>query len=95
MIYFFDCKYLERCKLLIYNVADKKIVSKLIGIREKGRCEYPVQSNYRTIKKGIVESQRYDYYFGKNKLILPPKAYTNMIMNLKTQNHYLKMFFMN
>ena len=89
MIYFFDCKYLERCKLLIYNVADKKIVNKLIGIREKGRSEYPVQSNYRTIKKEIVESQRYDYYFGKNKLILPPKAYTNIVFTYKGEVSYV------
>lgn len=33
---------LERCKLLIENVPDEKIVNKLIEIRGKGRNEYPV-----------------------------------------------------
>ena len=33
---------LERCKLLIENVPDEKIVNKLIEIRGKGRNEYPI-----------------------------------------------------
>lgn len=33
---------LERCKLLIDNVPDREIVSKLIQIRGKGRNEYPI-----------------------------------------------------
>ena len=33
---------LERCKLLIDNVPDEKIVNKLIEMRGKGRNDYPV-----------------------------------------------------
>ena len=32
----------------------------------------------------------YDYYFGKNKLVPPPKAYSNMIRNLKNIELLLK-----
>ena len=32
----------------------------------------------------------YDYYFGKNKLVPPSKAYTNMIKNLKNIESLLK-----
>ncbi len=32
----------------------------------------------------------YDYYSGKNKLVPPPKAYTNMLKNLKKIEPMLK-----
>lgn len=104
---------LERCKLLIDNIPDEKIVNKLIEIRGKGRNEYPVIPVWNSllimpvIECSTVEQLRrelsrnrdlrklcgfndYDYYFGKNKLVPPPKAYTNMIRNLKKIEPILK-----
>lgn len=104
---------LERCKLLIENVPDEKIVSKLVEIRGKGRNEYPVIPVWNSIlimpliECSSVEQLRrelsrnrdlrklcgfndYDYFFGKNKLVPPPKAYTNMIKNLKKIEPLLK-----
>ena len=40
---------LERCKLLIENVPDEKIIHKLIEIRGKGRNEYPVIAVWNSI----------------------------------------------
>lgn len=104
---------LERCKLLIENVPDEKIIHKLIEIRGKGRNEYPVIAVWNSIlimpllECSTVEQLRrelsrnrdlrklcgfndYDYYFGKNKLVPPPKAYPNMIKNLKKIEPLLK-----
>jgi len=104
---------LERCKLLIDNVPDKKIVDKLVKIRGKGRNEYPVVAVWNSIlimpllECSSVEQLRrelsrnrdlrkicgfndYDYYFGKNKLVPPPKAYSNMFKNLKEIEPMLK-----
>ena len=104
---------LERCKLLIDNVPDEKIVSQLIKMRGKGRNDYPVipvwnsllimpliecskveqlrreLSRNRDLRK-ICGFNDYDYYFGKSKLVPPPKAYTNMIKNLKKIEPLLK-----
>lgn len=104
---------LERCKLLIENVPDEKIVEKLIKIRGKGRNEYPVVAVWNSIlimpllECSSVEQLRRelsrnrdlrkicgfndcDYYFGKNKLVPPPKAYSNMFKNLKEIEPLLK-----
>lgn len=104
---------LERCKLLIENVPDEKIVNKLLEIRGKGRNDYPVVAVWNSIlimpllECSTVEQLRrelsrnrdlrklcgfndYDYYFGKNKLVPSPKAYTNMIKNLKKIEPLLK-----
>lgn len=104
---------LERCKLLIENVPDEKIVEELIKIRGKGRNEYPVVAVWNSIlimpllECSSVEQLRrelsrnrdlrkicgfndYDYYFGKNKLVPPPKAYSNMFKNLKEIEPLLK-----
>ena len=104
---------LERCKLLIDNVPDEKIVDKLIKIRGKGRNEYPVIAVWNSIlimpllECSTIEQLRRelsrnrdlrklcgfhdeDYYYGKNKLVPPPKAYTNMIKNLKNIEPMLK-----
>ena len=104
---------LERCKLLIDNVPDEKIIEKLIKIRGKGRNDYPVIPVWNSIlimpviECSTIEQLRrelsrnrdlrklcgfndYDYYFGKNKLVPPPKAYTNMINNLKNIESSLK-----
>ncbi len=104
---------LERCKLLLENVPDEKIVNKLIEIRGKGRNEYPVIPVWNSllimplIECSRVEQLRrelarnrdlrkicgfddYDYYFGKNKLVPPPKAYTNMLKNLQKIEPMLK-----
>lgn len=104
---------LERCKLLIENVPDEKIVNKLIEIRGKGRNEYPIIPVWNSIlimpllECSTVEQLRrelsrnrdlrklcgfndYDYYFGKNKLVPSPKAYTNMFKNLKKIEPLLK-----
>ena len=104
---------LERCKLLIENIPDEKIVNKLIEIRGKGRNEYPVIAVWNSIlimpllECSTVEQLRRelsrnrdlrklcgfrdeDYYYGKNKLVPPPKAYTNMIKNLKKIEPMLK-----
>ena len=104
---------LERCKLLIENVPDKKIIDKLLEIRGKGRNNYPVIPVWNSIlimpllECSTVEQLRrelsrnrdlrklcgfddYDYYFGKNKLVPPPKAYTNMFKNLKKIEPLLK-----
>lgn len=35
---------LERCKLLIDNVPDEKIINKLYEIRGKGRNDYPIEA---------------------------------------------------
>lgn len=104
---------LERCKLLIDNVPDEKIIEKLIEIRGKGRNDYPVIPVWNSllimpiIECSTVEQLRrelsrnrdlrklcgfndYDYYFGKNKLVPPSKAYANMIKNLKNIEPLLK-----
>ena len=104
---------LERCKLLIDNVPDEKIVNKLIEMRGKGRNDYPViavwnsllimpliecstiaqlrreLSRNRDLRK-ICGFRDEDYYYGKNKLVPPPKAYTNLINNLKKIEPLLK-----
>lgn len=97
---------LERCKLLIENVPDEKIVNKLTEIRGKGRNEYPIIPLWNSIlimpliECSTVEQLRrelsrnrdlrkicgfddYNYYFGKSKLVSPPKAYTTLIKHLK------------
>ena len=104
---------LERCKLLIENVPDEKIVNKLIEIRGNGRNDYPVVAVWNSLlimpllECSTIEQLRrelsrnrdlrkicgfddYDYYFGKNKLVPPPKAYTNMLKNLKKIEPLLK-----
>ena len=104
---------LERCKLLIENVPDEKIVRKLVEIRGKGRNDYPVIPVWNSIlimpllECSTIEQLRrelsrnrdlrklcgfddYDFYFGKNKLVPPPKAYTNMFKNLKKIEPMLK-----
>lgn len=104
---------LERCKLLIDNVPDEKIVKKLKEIRGKGRNEYPIEAVWNSIlimpllECSSVEQLRrelsrnrdlrricgfddYNYYFGKNKLVPPPKAYSNMFKNLKIIEPLLK-----
>lgn len=40
---------LERCKLLINNVPDEKIVNKLYEIRGKGRNDYPIEAVWNSI----------------------------------------------
>ncbi len=104
---------LERCKLLIENVPDEKIINKLLEIRGKGRNDYPVipvwnsllimpllecstaeqlrreLSRNRDLRK-ICGFNDYDYFFGKNKLVPPSKAYTNMLKNLKKIEPLLK-----
>ena len=104
---------LERCKLLLENVPDEKIVNKLLEIRGKGRNEYPVVAVWNSIlimpllECSTVEQLRrelsrnrdlrkmcgfddYDYYFGKNKLVPPSKAYSNMFKHLKEIEPMLK-----
>lgn len=104
---------LERCKLLIDNVPDEKIVKKLKEIRGKGRNEYPIEAVWNSIlimpllECSSVEQLRrelsrnrdlrricgfddYNYYFGKNKLVPPPKAYSNIFKNLKIIEPLLK-----
>jgi len=104
---------LERCKLLIENVPDEKIVKKLVEIRGKGRNEYPVIPVWNSIlimpllECSTIEQLRrelsrnrdlrkicgfndYDYYFGKNKLVPPSKAFTNMQKNLQKIEPILK-----
>ena len=104
---------LERCKLLLDNVPDEKIVNKLIEIRGKGRNEYPVIAVWNSIlimpllECSTIEQLRrelsrnrdlrkicgfYDeyYYYGRNKLVPPAKAYTNMINHLKEIEPMLK-----
>ena len=104
---------LERCKFLIENVPDEKIVNKLIEIRGKGRNDYPIIPIWNSIlimpllECSTIEQLRrelsrnrdlrklcgfndYDYYFGKNKLVPPPKAYTNIFKNLKKIEPLLK-----
>lgn len=104
---------LERCKLLIDNVPDEKIVKKLKKIRGKGRNEYPIEAVWNSIlimpliECSTVEQLRrelsrnrdlrrlcgfndYDYYFGKNKLVPPSKAYSNMFQHLKEIEPMLK-----
>lgn len=46
-------------------------------------------SRNRDLRK-ICGFNDYDYYFGKNKLVPPPKAYTNMFINLKNIEPMLK-----
>lgn len=104
---------LERCKLLLENVPDEKIVKKLIEIRGKGRNDYPVVAVWNAIlimpllECSTIEQLRrelsrnrdlrkicgfndYDSYFGKIKLVPPPKAFTNMYKNLKKIEPMLK-----
>ena len=104
---------LERCKLLIENVPDEKIINKLYEIRGKGRNEYVIEAVWNSIlimpliECSTVEQLRRelsrnsdlrklcgfsdsDYYYGKRKLVPPPKAYTNMIKNLKKIEPILK-----
>ena len=104
---------LERCKLLIDNVPDKKIISKLYEIRGKGRNDYPIEAVWNSILimpliecSGVEQLRRElsrnrdlrklcgfndsDYYYGKRKLVPPPKAYTNMFKNLKKIETMLK-----
>ena len=104
---------LERCKLLIENVPDEKIVNKLIEIRGKGRNDYPVIPLWNAflimplLECSTVEQLRrelsrnrdlrklcgfddYNYYFGKTKLVPPPKAFTNMQKNLQKIEPMLK-----
>lgn len=104
---------LERCKLLIENVPDEKIVNKLTEIRGKGRNEYPIIPLWNSIlimpliECSTVEQLRrelsrnrdlrkicgfddYNYYFGKGKLVPPPKAYTTLIKHLKEIEPMLK-----
>ena len=107
---------LERCKLLLNNVPDEMLVSKLVEIRGKGRNDYPVipvwnslliapliecssieqlrreLSRNRDLRK-ICGFNDADYYYGKCKLVPPPKAYTNMIKNLKAIEPMLKDIF--
>ncbi len=104
---------LERCKLLIDNVPDEKIVNKLLEIRGKGRNDYPIIPLWNSIlimpliECSTVEQLRRelsrnsdlrklcgfndaDYYYGKCKLVPPPKAYTNLFKNLKKIETLLK-----
>lgn len=104
---------LERCKLLIDNIPDEKIVKKLIEIRGKGRNDYPVIPVWNSIlimpllECSSVEQLRRelsrnrdlrklcgfndaDYYYGKSKLVPPPKAYSNMFSHLKDIESDLK-----
>ena len=107
---------LERCKLLLNNVPDEMLVSKLVEIRGKGRNDYPVipvwnslliapliecssieqlrreLSRNRDLRK-ICGFNDADYYYGKCKLVPPPKTYTNMIKNLKAIEPMLKDIF--
>ena len=104
---------LERCKLLIDNVPDEKIIDKLYEIRGKGRNDYPIEAVWNSILimpliecSGVEQLRRElsrnrdlrklcgfndsDYYYGKRKLVPPPKAYTNMFKNLKKIESMLK-----
>ena len=104
---------LERCKLLIENVSDEKIVNELKKIRGKGRNDYPIIPVWNSLlimpllECSTIEQLRrelsrnrdlrklcgfndYDYVFGKNKLVPPPKTYTNMLKNLKKIEPLLK-----
>ena len=40
---------LERCKLLISNVPDEKIINKLYEITGKGRNDYPVAALWNSL----------------------------------------------
>ena len=104
---------LERCKLLIDNVPDEKIINKLKEIRGKGRNDYPIVPVWNSllimplVECSTVEQLRRelsrnrdlrkicgfndaDYYYGKCKLVPPPKAYSNMMSNLKEIEPMLK-----
>lgn len=104
---------LERCKLLIDNVPDEKIINKLYEIRGKGRNDYPIEAVWNSIlitpllKCSTINQLRRelsrnrdlrkicgfndaDYYYGKCKLVPPPKAYSNMFKNLKKIEAMLK-----
>ena len=104
---------LERCKLLIENVPDEKIINKLYEVRGKGRNNYPIEYVWNSIlimpviECSTIEQLRRelsrnrdlrrlcgfndaDYYYGKCKLVPPPKAYSNMIKNLKKIEPMLK-----
>jgi len=104
---------LERCKLLIENVPDEKIIEELKKRRGKGRNDYPIIPVWNSllimplIECSTVEQLRrelsrnsdlrklcgfndMDYYFGKCKLVPPPKAFSNMINNLKKIEPMLK-----
>ena len=45
---------LERCKLLIDNVPDKKIIEELKKIRGKGRNDYPIEAVWNSILASFV-----------------------------------------
>lgn len=104
---------LERCKLLINNVPDEKIVNKLYEIRGKGRNDYPIEAIWNSILitpllecstinqlrrelsrnkdlRKICGFNDADYYYGKCKLVQPPKAYSNMFKNSKKIEPMLK-----
>lgn len=104
---------LERCKLLIDNVPDEKIINKLYEIRGKGRNDYPIEAVWNSILiapllecstinqlrrelsrnrdlRKICGFNDADYYYGKCKLVPPPKAYSNMFKNLKKIEPMLK-----
>lgn len=96
---------LERCKMIIDNVPDEKIINKLYEIRGKGRNDYPVEAVWNSILissvlecattaqlrrelsrnrdlRKICGFNDADFYYGKCKLVPPPKAYSNMLNNL-------------
>ena len=104
---------LERCKLLINNVPDEKIVNILIKMRGKGRNDYPIIPLWNSILimpliecytigqlrrelsrnsdlRKLCGFNDADYYYGKCKLVPPPKAYSNMFNNLKKIEPELK-----
>ena len=104
---------LERCKLLLDNVPDEKVVLELEKIRGKGRNDYPIVAVWNSLLimpliecSTVAQLRRElsrnrdlrklcgfndaDYYYGKNKLVPPPKAYSNMIKNLKIIEPKLK-----
>ena len=104
---------LERCKFIVDNVPDEKIIKKLTEIRGKGRNDYPIIPIWNSllimplIECSTIEQLRRellrnrdlrrlcgfrdeDYYYGKCKLVPPPKAYTNMMRNLKSIEPMLK-----
>ena len=104
---------LERCKLLIENVPDEKIINKLYEMRGKGRNDYAIEAVWNSIlvmpiiECATVEQLRRelsrnrdlrrlcgfsdaDYYYGKCKLVPPPKAYSNMLKNLTKIEPMLK-----
>lgn len=104
---------LERCKLVIENAPDEKVIKKLYEIRGKGRNDYPIEAVWNSllimplVECSKVEQLRRelsrnsdlrrlcgfndaDYYYGKRKLVPSPKAYSNMMKNLKKIEPLLK-----